>query len=468
MLSTEPNNLRKSHRVSLPMRVTIGERTYRVRDWSLTGIGVEGFTETLGPDEVLEAILILPMTDSTLSLRVALRFVRRHGEVAGFEYHELSQRNRRILRHYIELAVEGKLDNVEDLIAVATAPEINTPIQDALNLSDLEEENLVARFRLHSTFSITVAVIFVLLVIATLFYNTTYRISATGVVAGNLRKISAGVNGLVTRVQVHENALVEPRQPLVGIRDEQFDRQMASLEQRQQQLREKLAILESSKDDPHVRLLEELHTFARVREEELERARKLFSERLITSKDLGYVENQYRQAMLNLTRELESSRAGDHASEAERAVLRKSLEELDRRIAELRSKGAVRTVLSPVSGMVFNLPVEVGQRVTAGTTVVLLEEDKTPFVLIRLLNSDAIKLKPGMKANVVVPFLDREYGATVEAIGYSAVNSEVSFSQEASLNETLVKLVLDDPDVRLPANTRVKVWIQTFQWPTFE
>ncbi len=450
------------------MRVTIGEQTYRVRDWSLTGIGIEGFLQTPEPGEVLEAILILPMTDSTLSLRVELRFVRRHGEVAGFEYHELSQRNRRILRHYIELAVEGKLDNVEDLIAVATAPEINTPIQDALNLSDLEEENLVARFRLHSTFAITAAVIFILLVIATLFYNTTYRISATGVVTGNLRKISAGVNGLVSRVQVHENELVEPQQPLVGIRDEQFDRQVASLEQRQLRLREKLAILESSKSDPHVRLLEELRTFAKVREEELEKARKLFSERLITSKDLGYVENQYRQALVNLTRELESSGVGNRAREAERVVLRRSLEELDRRLEELHAKGAEKTVLSPVSGMIFNMPVEVGQRVTAGMTVALLEEDKAPFVLIRLLNSDAIKLKPGMKANVVVPFLDREYGAMVDAIGYSAVNSEVSFSQEASLNETLVKLVLDDPDVRLPANTRVKVWIQTFQWSLIE
>lgn len=464
MLTTEPNNLRKSHRVNLPMRVTIRERTYRVRDWSLTGVGIEGFHEALAPGDVLDAMLSLPMTESVLNLRVRLRFVRIHGDIAGFEYHELSQRNRRILRHYIELAVEGKLDNVEDLIAVVTAPEVNTPIQDALNLSDLEEENLVARFRLHSTLSIIVAILFILLLVATLFYNTTYRISATGVVTGNLRKVSAGVNGMVTRLLVHENELVAPDQPLLYIRDEQFDRQVAALEQRQQQLRQKLAILEPSRDSSRARLLEELRTFVEVREKELEKARKLFDERLITVKDLGYVENQYRQALLNLIRELESSRSGSQASKAEQVALEKSLRELDRRLEELHAKGAVRPVLSPAAGMVFNMPAEPGQRVTAGTTVALLQEDKVPFILIRLLNTDAIKLKPGMKANVVVPFLDREYGATVDAIGYSAVNSEISFSQEASLNETLVKLTLDDGKVRLPANVRVKVWIQTFQW----
>ncbi len=465
MLTSEPNYLRKSHRVDLPLWVRIGEETYRAHDWSLTGVGIQDFQLNATADQVFEATLQLPMPDAQLDLWVQLQFKRHHGDIAGFEFYQLGQKARSILRHYIELAVEGKLGNVEDLVAVVTAPEVATPIQDALNLSELEEETLVSRFRLRSTLSIVTGLVFLLLLVATLFYNTTYRVAATGIVTGNLRKVSAGVNGLVTRLLVHQNQVLQTGQPLLTVRDEQYDSQIASLEQRQQQLQQQLAERENTSQTGKKRILEQLRAFAEIRKAELDRARSLYEQRLISFKDLNYVENQYRQALLNLTREQENTRGSTQASLAEAEPTRKALTEVNQRLQELRAKGAERQIPSPTSGTVFNLPVEPGQRVTAGSTVAVIQADRTPFILIRLLNADAIKLQPGMSANVVAPLLNREYQATVDAIGYTAVNSEVSFSQEASLNETLVKLTFNNPDVRLPANLRVKIWIQTFTWP---
>ncbi len=464
MLTTEPNYLRKSHRVDLPMLVRLGENVFRAHDWSLTGVGIEDCDLELEENQIIDAVISLPMPDSQLDLRVKLQFKRHHGKVAGFEFYQLSQKNRRILRHYIELAVEGKLDNIEDMVAVVTAPEISTPIQEALNLSELEEETLVARFRLRSTLSILVGLLFLMLLVATLFYNTTYRVAATGIVTGNLRKVSSGANGLVTQVFVSQGQPVDNGEPLLNIRDEQFDRQIAALEQRQAKLRQQLSRIENASAPQQMSILQQLQAFAEQRGRELENARKLYAKRLISVKDLNYIENQYRQALINLTREQESHRGSFVASQVEAEATRKALEEVNTRLAELRAKGAEIPVVSPTNGQVFNLPVEPGQRVTASTTVAVIQADRTPYVLIRLLNADAIKLQPGMKANVVVPLLNREYTATVNAIGYTAVNSEVSFSQEASLNETLIKLTFDDPAVRLPANLRVNVWIQTFDW----
>ena len=51
--------------------------------------------------------------------------------------------------------------------------------------------------------------------------------------------------------------------------------------------------------------------------------------------------------------------------------------------------------------------------------------------------------------------------ARVAAVGYSSVNGQATVSQEASLNETIIRLDFVDDDIRLPANTRVKVWIRT-------
>jgi hypothetical protein len=118
---------------------------------------------------------------------------------------------------------------------------------------------------------------------------------------------------------------------------------------------------------------------------------------------------------------------------------------------------------APEHGRVFNMIPSEGAFVKAGEPVFIIERDLVPHILFRLRSEDALKLNVGMKADVYVPFEDARYTATLTAIGYVAVNGRATASQEVSLNETLVKLALDDKDVRLPANSRVKVWIRTFE-----
>lgn len=465
MITTEPNYQRKSHRVNLPLLIQVNGTTYRTRDWSMTGVGIEDYDSAIEPEEMIDAVLIFPMKDSMLNLNVKLTFKRKHGSSSGFEFTDLGQRNHRILRHYIELAVEGKLDNVEDLVAVMTAPAINTPINEALALSDLEEEGIVHRFRYRSFLTISIGVIFVLLVLTTLFYNTTYRISGTGIISGNLRKISAGVNGVVQQVNTQENAHIKAGQALVNIHDEQYDQQISQLEQRYKQLLAQQEQSFNQSDSMHINLLEEIKEMYLHHKQELARAQKLYKEHHITIKDLRYIENQYNQSAINLARQQESRLGSVEADQIKAAANNRELKELEKRIKNLRIKGATVIVTSPETGFTYNLAVKPGTRVTSGDVVAIIQEDHAPFILLRMLNEDAIKLEPGMTAKVVVPFLKREYEATVTAIGYSAVNAKVSFSQEASQNETLVKMEFLDKEVRLPANTRVKVWIQTFVIP---
>lgn len=463
MLTTEPNYQRKSHRVNLPLVVQVNGKTYRSNDWSLTGLSLVDFETDLKPEEIIKATLIFPMKESRLDLDIEMEFRSVRGNLAGFEFKSLSQRNRRIMRHYIELAVEGKLDNVEDLISIVTAPEINSPIHEALVLSDLEEESLIQRFRFRSFLSISVGILFILFVLATLFYNTSYRISGTGIISGNLRKISSGVNGTVSSTHIKTGQRITQKTALVSVYDEQFDQQLNALEKRRKQLLAEIDQVQSSNQATVSSYFQHLQKIFIQRTDELNRAKQLFEQRQITVKDLRYIENQYNQAALNLSREQDG--LSQSLSNNKLSTLQESLAELQERIQTVQAKGSIRTVQSPIAGQIFNLPVESGLRVTAGETIAVIQEDKAPYVLIRLLNADAIKLTPGMKANIVVPFLEREYPGFVSAIGYSAVNSEVNASQEASLNETLIKLTFEDTDIRIPANTRVKVWVRTFEWP---
>ena len=128
----------------------------------------------------------------------------------------------------------------------------------------------------------------------------------------------------------------------------------------------------------------------------------------------------------------------------------------------LLQRQAQQTVATPVRGKVFHVERAVGEYVGPNDIMVLIEKNSPPNVLLKLLNEDALKIKIGMAAAVYAPATDTEYEARVTAVGYSSANGWATATQEASLNETLVKLEFADQNVRLPANTRVKVWIRTF------
>jgi len=128
--------------------------------------------------------------------------------------------------------------------------------------------------------------------------------------------------------------------------------------------------------------------------------------------------------------------------------------------ALLARQEADRLVRAPARGRIFTVDRQPGEFVAAHDPVVLLEADVTPSVFLRVPNDDALKLKLGMPAQVYVPTEDRKYKAVVSGVGLSAASAAAPVTQEGGLNETLVKLDFQDKKVRLPANSRVNVWIR--------
>src|SRR4051812_17210703 len=134
MISREANLPRKAMRVAIPLFVEIEGRNHAARDWSTTGVGIGDLERVPAEGELLSARLSFPMLESTLLIPVQLVYRGEHDGVAGFEFHDLSARNRRILRHYIELSLDGKLGDVDDIVAVAALPAAETPVHAPLTL----------------------------------------------------------------------------------------------------------------------------------------------------------------------------------------------------------------------------------------------------------------------------------------------------------------------------------------------
>lgn len=466
-LTSELNFPRKSHRVEFPLFVEIGGESYRALDWSLSGIGLKDFGTEPVKGEHIAARIILPMVGSVLSFDTVLAFSAKHGDgVAGFEFVDLSPRNRRILRHYIELAVEGRIDNIEDLVAVATTPGIHSPLEDALNLTELESEGLLKNFKKNSRLAIGVGLLFIAVFCGILFYNTAYRLQAVGFIAGNLERVTANRDGIISARWGAEKAFVEKGASLFSVENRDAHERLALIDARiamLARLPEQRAPQAGRADAEGRKLLTGLREEFEARQREYANAQELQADRILSNKDLALARNAFQLARNNLLREQErqaervvvAAPAAVSARDIELASLRAERDEFAKAVQAV-------DVAAPCRGKIHSIAKTRGEYARASEPVMLLECDRKPYTLIRLLAGDALKLRIGMPAEVYVPFEERRLAAEVSAIGHAAVNAEMTESMEGSLNETLVKIEFLDPRTRLPANARVKVWIRTW------
>ena len=457
----ELNYLRKAHRVDLPLVVEIDGKNYKAADWSIAGVGVENLDIELELNQVISARCVLPMPDSFVALKVQLQMKNQRKDVTGFEFYKITQRQKRVLRHYIESAIQGKIDNIEDLISVVTTPGLASPIEDALNLTELEAESLFKRFKAKSYVSIGLGIAFVITVMVVLFYNTVYRIHATGLISGNIERITANSSGIVKKVLVDRNSYIDIGTPLFTIEDPSITIELENIEKSVANLDDQIHALNKKSKRRVNRLVDSLRNKLEKKEQEYENARTLFDQRIISIKDYSFVENQYHQAAVNYQRAMEEAEESRSSVAAEIEQLEREKTALLIQRDTLLSRQAQQTVPTPVKGKVFHVEHAVGEYVAPNDIMVLIEKNSPPNVLLKLLTEDALKITIGMEAAVYVPATDTEYDAKVIAVGYSSINSQATATQEASLNETIVRLEFVDKHVRLPANTRVKVWIKT-------
>lgn len=463
MITREPNSKRKSLRVAIPLYVEMGGATYGVSNWSTIGLGVVGLDSPPEPGTVVPARISFPMLESTLTIQVELLFRARHEEVFGFDFHELSARNKRVLRHYIQLSVDGKLGDVEDIVAVAASPVTATPIELPLNLAQPTLYGTLQHFRTRNYAAVLGGLAVLVVIASLLFYNFAYKIEGTGFVSGSIDRITANYDGRVSRLMTQPHSYVEANAPLFTIENPALNAlrtEIETMEQHLAMLSREQGRAQQARLGAEAGLLSALRRDTSAREGELANARQLFDKGVISQADLMRVANDVTEQRTNYLRQVADGANRTASLESGDQMVRLKMDLASRKLM-LARQATDQTVRAPRKGKIFAVDKAPGEYVSAHEPVLLLESDVTPSVLLRLPNEDALKLRLGMPATIYVPFEDRRYPATVSAVGLAAVNAASLATMEGGLNETLVKLEFDDKRVRLPVNARVNVWVKT-------
>ena len=377
------NSMRKSYRTSIPLSVVIDKRTYHALDWSLTGIALKNPDIGIKPGETLKAALVLQMKEATVSIPVTFRLEYSEAERYGFSFLDLSDTNKTVLRRFIELAIEGKINNTDDIIAIYEEPQVATPVQSPVTLHEEDAKVLKASFmRASFKYLLFTAAVFALLG-GLLFFNLRYSYEGSGIVAGNDLKIYSSVNAIVEKLYVKEGDTINKGTPLAELDSSEVTYKLALLEAEKKKKiakfeQEKLYFQKSLPDNKRViSLLKQ--KVARTKAA-LRSARIQYAEHLITMRTLSDLENSYLDAKMKLEntkmqKEIMQKRMHVKAPETLQT------DDIDVKLEYLKRKLTYYRITAPLDAKVYEIYVSEGQEATRSNPIMLLWTKETPYIV---------------------------------------------------------------------------------------
>jgi len=456
MATIESNQMRRAHRVDIPLIVVIDGVAYRSKDWSMTGVGVDNLDANLDLDEIVDASLVLALKEAKLEIPVKLQFKVKRNNVSGFEFNEISQKNKRVLREFLELSIEGKLDQVDGLISIYNEPVIDTPIKESVVLSDEEESALKKAFAKRSKLYIRIAVAFFILLLISIYYNTTYVYRSIGTVSGNFIKVSPSISGKISKIDVKTGQMVHKDDLLFELDDKMVLNKIDIIDAKLADIRGYRGVGAANTKN-NAQLLRILKSEYNKAYSSYKSAKSLYNKRIISLNDFRKIQSGYNRAKIKYLQE--KNRYSNLTAKANSSSSIISLvTQFELKREELINTLNYLRVFSPKEGHIYAIKSNEGDYVNAKDEVVVLETDSTSFVVCKLKQDEALKIKRGMKVKVYASSTDETYSAKVQTVGNLSLNTKSEITNEVSLKEVTIKVVFDDKDVRLPLNERVKVW----------
>jgi len=457
MATIESNQMRRAHRVDIPLTIVINNKAYKSKDWSMTGAGVENLELEFAKDEIINASIVLSMKEAKLEMPVKLQFKVKRGAVSGFEFAEITEKNKRVLREFLELSIEGRLDQVDGLLSIYNEPIVDTPIKESVVLSDEEESVLKQAFVKRSKLYIRLGIAFFILLVLTVYYNTSYVYRSIGTVSGNFVKISPSITGKISQIHVKVGDKVQPKSLLFELDDKMVLNQIDIIEEKLADLNSRTSYTTVAVRLPNPQVLQLLRNNMNKTSKSYGSAKELYESRLISIGDLQRVSDDYSNAKVKYLQEEDRYARQSIPQNAGSSIVSLTTE-LELKREELVNKLNYLRVFSETDGNVYAIKSNIGNHVGSSDEVMVLETGEASFIVCKIQQEESVKIQNGMEVKIYSTSTDKTYSAHIETIGNLSLNTESEITSEVSLKEVTVKIAFDEENLRLPLNERVKVW----------
>lgn len=284
-------------------------------------------------------------------------------------------------------------------------------------------------------------------------------------VAGHVHPVSARIAGVVTQVQVEDNAAVQPGQALLVLdpSDQRLaiDKLKAQLTQVQAQAvaaRAQVAQAHAQVGASQAQVSQSQALLGRA-QQDAQRADEQFNGALrvitkqtldgaLSARDAQSADLAARRAALSATQQqVDSAKAAQAAAEAQAQVLQVQIKDAEQQLA-------YTTLQAPAAGRVGKRTVEVGQRVQPGQQLLAVVQDEV-WITANFKETQLAKMKPAQRAEVHIDaFPGRVFHARVQSFSpASGAQFALLPPDNATGNFTRVvqrvpvKLVFDEKDI---------------------
>mgnify|MGYP000386246615 CR=1 FL=1 len=496
----EKNQIRKSHRIQLPAHAYIDECKCSILDWSLEGFKCEVPESGLSDDWEGQVTFVLPLAGMNVTFDALARVRRIDDQEAGFSFEALNDKSKMLLKAYIQANIEGKIDDVQGIIAKVDAAEI--PIETERPLTVAEQTAYKRTFRSRAILYWLLGLFAVGLVMFILYNNLSRAVSTRAVVSGALIDMAPEVGGFLEKISVVDGENVKKGQLLFAIDDDAMRRDLEQIKLRINVEKQELELLYTllqeeeralglyrSAADHEVEMVQQKIAGTRAKielaEKEFKRAEALVKSGAVSRSFWDLRRKEYleeKAELAELQEELElaqrnarSAKDGKYLSDgAARGQLReirgriqvqqKTLELRQYEMLKALSRLQMTRVTSPRDGMVYSIKRVDGTFLRPGESVLtLMVTDTRPWVLARFTFEEAKRLAPGNEAEVYVPSSGHFLTGVIQAIGHHAMaaGGVVSQDLETSMSEVPVKVLLDRDDPSLVPGLGVEVRVRT-------
>lgn len=257
--------------------------------------------------------------------------------------------------------------------------------------------------------------------------------------------VSAPVSGRVSRIELHEGDPVARDQVVAEL----WPLPLSAREREEQLAR--IAAAEALVREANERVRRARAEYEQARRDR-ERMEKLAAEGLISKQDA----EQARVSETTRAKELEAVRFRARSADADLRAARAALLAMD----GTQEGGARILVRSPVEGKVLRIPEKSERIVDAGAPLITIGNPKRLEIVIDLLSTDAVKVKPGM------PVLLEGWGGDTALRARVRIVEPYGFTKVSALGveEQRVNVIADfiDPPGALGDGYRVEARIVTW------
>lgn len=467
----ERNYLRKSYRIQLPAKVYIDGKEYKVLDWSFLGFRIEKeefYEFNSGEEYIVDFELPFASFNATFKAKAVVRWSS--AKEAGFEFTEISDEAKLLMKDYVEAYIEGRLTNAEGLLAVSEGLELPVEVEPEIT----EEEKKKLDTKLKKALGIVFFVVVSVLSIGYLIYkNMPIVYSAQAFVSGKSINILAPENGIISNIYVKAGEFVKKQSPLFSIRNEEVNKEIDNLNllyNEKKKILEKLyqnlkKLKKTSNVYSKIKLvslknqLKLLNLQLQEKQEELKTLEKAYDMYLIKKSDIDKVKGEIQELKIKIANLKETIKAYETLNQPVDDISIKLSQQINKLTIELQSiKEKLLTlknmrknwiVFAKKDGYILSINKREGEIVKKFDPVMVMDiKTNEIYVVARFKVEDALKIKIGNKAEVLIPSIGKIYKGKVVSIGKTSIASDsiVSETEAYALKDVPVKIKINTKD----------------------